>query len=135
MINMHFNDAIKKSREQLGISQEAAAKEIERLYPGVRISGPYLSMIENGTKSNLTTKLVKALLDFYKLPAYFATSLLIDNSDDSNIPASLPPTGDPMNDLPPEALQEIEEFKAFVRHKYQDYYQNKVKEKNANASK
>ena len=45
--------------------------------------------------------------------------------------APYPTTGDPMDDLPPEALQEIEEFKAFVRHKYKDYYKNKAKGKNA----
>jgi hypothetical protein len=32
-----------------------------------------------------------------------------------------------MSDLPPEALEKIEEFRVFIRHKYKDYYKNKKK--------
>lgn len=32
-----------------------------------------------------------------------------------------PATGDPMEDLPPEALKEIEDFRVYVRYKYKDY--------------
>lgn len=66
-MTLNLGEAIKKAREERGLSQEAAAKEIEKLYPGVRISGPYLSMIENGTKTNLTVNLIDALISYFKI--------------------------------------------------------------------
>lgn len=59
---------IKQAREKMGLSQEAAAKAIRNNYQ-VRLSSAYLSMIERGDRDNLTSKLEKALRDFFKLNA------------------------------------------------------------------
>ncbi|SDE67095.1 hypothetical protein SPACI_044500 [Sporomusa acidovorans DSM 3132] len=56
------------------LSQEEAAKAIEKHY-GVRISTSYLSMIETGTRKNLTVNLISALLSYFNLPASSATDL------------------------------------------------------------
>jgi transcriptional regulator with XRE-family HTH domain len=131
-----FGEEIKKSREKLGISQEEAAQRIKKLYEGVRLSPSYLSMIESGSKTNLTTNLIDAILDFYKLPSsvantLFAKSYLSFKEDsltyDDSIVAPYPTTGDPMDDFPPEALKEIEDFRAYVRHKYRGYNKNQNK--------
>jgi transcriptional regulator with XRE-family HTH domain len=50
-----------------GLSQEFVAREVEQKYQGVRLSGPYLSMIENDIKNNLTIRLRDALLDYFNL--------------------------------------------------------------------
>lgn len=63
---MTFANDIKSAREKMGLSQEAAAREIRKLY-GVRLSSAYLSIIERGERVNLTTKLDQALRDFFKL--------------------------------------------------------------------
>lgn len=63
---MTLGDKLKLSREKMGLSQEAAAKEIREHYQ-VRLSSAYLSMIERGERVNLTTKLEHALRDFYNI--------------------------------------------------------------------
>ena len=126
---MQFNEAIKKAREQRELSQDMAAKEIEKLYPGVRVSGPYLSMIENGSKTNLTTNLIAALIDFYKLPPDFALTLF-KNTINKNSMATEEPCRynittiaahndlDPLADLSPEARKSVEDYIEFARKKY-----------------
>jgi transcriptional regulator with XRE-family HTH domain len=65
--NMDFGLEIKRAREKMDLSLEAAAKQIREKY-GVRLSAPYLNMIENGQRTNLTTNLEKALRSFFKIP-------------------------------------------------------------------
>ena len=62
-----LGELIKKTREERGLSQEFVAREIEQKYQGVRLSGSYLSMIENNIKDNLTTRLRDALIDYFNL--------------------------------------------------------------------
>jgi transcriptional regulator with XRE-family HTH domain len=59
-----FGTKIKEAREHKKITQEDAATEIRNSY-GVRLSSAYLSMIERGERTNLTTKLEKAIRGFY----------------------------------------------------------------------
>lgn len=67
-----FGQKIKEARGKA--SQEEVAKAIEQRY-GVRLSPSYLSMIENGSRKNLTTNLINALLDYFNLPAETASLL------------------------------------------------------------
>jgi transcriptional regulator with XRE-family HTH domain len=59
-----FGTKIKEAREHKKITQEEAATEIRNTF-GVRLSSAYLSMIERGERTNLTTKLEKAIRAFY----------------------------------------------------------------------
>lgn len=63
---MTLGNSIKFAREKMGLSQEAAAKEIRNRYR-VRLSSAYLSMIERGERVNLTTKLAHALREFFQI--------------------------------------------------------------------
>jgi repressor LexA len=63
---VNFGDQIKIFREDKGLSQEVAAKEIREKY-NVRLSSAYLSMIERGERDNLTSKLENALRDYFGL--------------------------------------------------------------------
>jgi transcriptional regulator with XRE-family HTH domain len=73
-MSVTFGEIIKQSREKMQLSQEEAAKAIEKNY-GVRISTSYLSMIETGMRTNLTVNLITALLKYFQLPASIATHL------------------------------------------------------------
>lgn len=66
MIEMEkdFGTKIKEAREHKKITQEEAATEIRNTYE-VRLSSAYLSMIERRERTNLTTKLEKAIRAFY----------------------------------------------------------------------
>jgi transcriptional regulator with XRE-family HTH domain len=64
---LNFGKSIKEAREQMNLSQEEAAVKIRNEYR-VRLSPSYLSMIENGQKTNLTTNLEKALCSFFNVP-------------------------------------------------------------------
>jgi transcriptional regulator with XRE-family HTH domain len=127
---MVFGEIIKYSREQLLLSQENVATAIEKKYQ-VRLSASYLSMIENGARTNLTIKLINALLDFFNLPVQTTASLFCkpfttDNSHVSNIletsahyhisPSFL--TTDQLALLPHEAKLCLAEFQAFIWTKY-----------------
>ncbi len=59
---MTFGEILRTTREKRNLSQEDAARAIEKKY-GIRMSPSYLSMIENGTRENLTVKALNALLD------------------------------------------------------------------------
>lgn len=61
-----FGTKIKEAREHKKITQEEAATAIRNTF-GVRLSSAYLSMIERGERTNLTTKLEKAIRAFYGL--------------------------------------------------------------------
>ena len=119
---MTFGETLRRAREQLNLSQEAAAKAIEAKYQ-VRLSAAYLSMIENGVKTNLTIKRINALLAFFQLPFHAAASLF---------PLSGPLSQEPVptvretperylpedTELPPEARQALTEFQDFLEYKY-----------------
>lgn len=78
---MTFGNEIRLTREKMGLSQEAAAKEIRDRYD-VRLSSAYLSMIERGERVNLTTNLEHALRQFFKIEpesaakAYYCVPIL-----------------------------------------------------------
>lgn len=84
-----FGIIIKNARETAGLSQDEAAERIRKKY-GVRLTASYLSMIENGTKTNMTVNLIKAMIDFFSLPVestynLFATKkVLPDSVDEEN---------------------------------------------------
>ncbi len=63
---MNFGEKVRFSREKLKLTQDEAAEKIRKLYI-VRISGAYLSMIERSERTNLTSKLKNALIDFFKI--------------------------------------------------------------------
>lgn len=107
----------------MNLSQEAVAKAIEKSH-NVRLSAAYLSMIENGVKTNLTVKLINALLAHFNLPLHAASSLFMQ-------PASLPAYPKPEAhtslreaadeypaELPEEAKQALQEFSEFLHCKY-----------------
>jgi transcriptional regulator with XRE-family HTH domain len=62
-----FGAKIKQAREERGLTQEFVATEIEQKYQGVRLCASYLCMIESNKKTNPTTKLLEALLDYFGL--------------------------------------------------------------------
>jgi transcriptional regulator with XRE-family HTH domain len=62
-----FGQMIRLERENLQLSQLEAAAQIHKKHPGIRLSGPYLSMIENDQKNNLSKRLIRALADFYQI--------------------------------------------------------------------
>ena len=73
---MIFGTLIREARENMHLSQEEAAKAISVKYKGVRLSPAYLSMIEGGSRTNLTTDLVKALCKYFQLPSNAVNYLL-----------------------------------------------------------
>lgn len=62
-----FGAKIKQARKERHLSQARVIKEVRQKYPGVHLSAPYLSMIENNVKQNLTTNLSKALSEYLGL--------------------------------------------------------------------
>ncbi|MHB8183672.1 MAG: helix-turn-helix domain-containing protein [Candidatus Desulforudaceae bacterium] len=63
MNNNSFGEWVREKRVEKELSQEQLASDIRKLYD-VRLSGPYVSMIENGDRTNLTSKLKAALIDY-----------------------------------------------------------------------
>ena len=123
---MKFGEILRQTREQLNLSQENAAKSIEAKYK-VRLSAAYLSMIENGVKTNLTVNLINALLDYFLLPLNAASSLFAGTHQlpeyGKEEPAcfvresqrTYPSEG---IRLPEEARQALKEFHDFLQYKY-----------------
>lgn len=128
---MTFGEILRKTREQANLSQEGAAKSIEAKYK-VRLSASYLSMIENDLKTNLTVKLINALLDFFNLPLNVAASLFTrpvvfpDCNPGTRLAfresgCDYPPR--PLSkqqppELPQEAQRMLDEFHDFLLSKY-----------------
>lgn len=107
----------------MNLSQEAVAKAIEKSHK-VRLSAAYLSMIENGVKTNLTVKLINALLAHFNLPLHAASSLFIQPVPLPEYPQteanpSLREAVDEYSaELPEEAKQALQEFSEFLHYKY-----------------
>jgi transcriptional regulator with XRE-family HTH domain len=112
----------------LNLSQEAVAKAIEKSHK-VRLSAAYLSMIENGVKTNLTVKLINALLAHFNLPLNAASSLFIqapplpayaktESSASFREAIDEYPVEEPQ--LPEEARQALKEFRDFLHYKYDE---------------
>jgi transcriptional regulator with XRE-family HTH domain len=128
-----FGEIIKQSRENMQLSQEEAAKAIEKNY-GVRISTSYLSMIETGTRKNMTVNLINALLSFFKLPASIATNLFepldsdseyFENSkpmafhdEHSSYGKHVQPQQIALNSLPQEARHSLYDYYEYLLSKY-----------------
>lgn len=139
---MRFGEIIKQSRESMQLSQEEAAKAIEKHY-GVRISTSYLSMIETGTRKNLTVNLITALLSYFNLPASIATHLF----EPANSPAEYLESNDtPVFCEQPSLYSEsihqqhiaLENLPHEVRHSLIDYYEfllSKYKLRNESSTK
>ncbi len=116
---MLFGEIIKKTREAMNLSQDDASKMIEKKY-AIRLSAPYLSMIENGMRTNITVNVIKALLDFYSLPFSAAASLFQNIIAEKKVPytVSSPETETQIANLPEEAKRSIDEFTAYIITKY-----------------
>jgi transcriptional regulator with XRE-family HTH domain len=80
VIKLTFGKTVRLAREGMRLSQADAALQIEKRYAEVRLSGPYLSMIETSQKTNLTIKLIYALIDFFKLAPASVALLLPDSN-------------------------------------------------------
>lgn len=123
---MQFGEIIRNAREKKVLSQEDAAKLIERNY-SIRMSASYLSMIESGVRTNITVNVLKALLDFYKLPFSAAASLLCYQTTGQTRVAETEPAyqallsveSSRLETLPPEARQMIDEFVTYILFKYE----------------
>lgn len=124
--SMKFGEILRQTREQLNLSQESAAKSIEAKYK-VRLSAAYLSMIENGVKTNLTVNLITALLDYFLLPLTAASSLFIGTSQPSQYGKEEPACSFHESQeaypseglrLPEEAQLALKEFRDFLQYKY-----------------
>ena len=121
---MTFGEILRITREKKNLSQEDTAKAIEKKY-GIRMSPSYLSMIENGTRENLTVKSLNALLDFFNLPFESALSLFKASSNANYLleePARYEPHSvkcrDELDHLPDEAKQLLKDFSDFLVEKY-----------------
>ncbi|MDU2063250.1 MAG: hypothetical protein E6713_00320 [Sporomusaceae bacterium] len=63
---MNLGEQVRTARLHTHITLDEAAELIRNRY-NVRLSGAYLSMIERNERTNLTTKLQNALIDFFCL--------------------------------------------------------------------
>jgi transcriptional regulator with XRE-family HTH domain len=122
---MTFGEILRTTREKRNLSQEDAARAIEKKY-GIRMSPSYLSMIENGTRENLTVKALNALLDFFNLPFESALSLfkttnpqncLLEESVLYDFQSSQISEQE-LKALPVEARQMLHDFAEFLIQKY-----------------
>jgi len=123
---MTFGEILRLTREKKNLSQEDTAKAIEKKYR-IRMSPSYLSMIENGTRENLTVKSLNALLDFFNLPFESALSLFKASNNENCLleePVRYGAQSDKVRDehelehLPAEAKQLLKEFTDFLIEKY-----------------
>lgn len=123
---MQFGEIIKEAREKNLLSQEDAARQIEKTY-AIRLSASYLSMIESGTRTNITVKVLRSLLHFYKLPLSAAGSLFsqADAGQTKIAEAATPYRLDPLliraehlAALPAEARHTLQDFIAFILARY-----------------
>ena len=108
----NFGQKLRAIRE----GKKITLRELGKL---AHISHSFIADIESGrSKPSLDTlhSLASAL--------NISVSELVQFQEDALVTSS-PTTDNSIDDLPPEALKEIEEFKAFVRHKYKDYSKNK----------
>lgn len=101
---------IRQAREKMNLTLEEASKKIRETYH-VRLSESYLSQIETGSKTNLTTNLVNALFDFFKLTEYdpgaietSANHEIKKSPDDINNTTPKYPTPD---DVPDELAEKV----------------------------
>lgn len=122
---MTFGEILRTAREKNNLSQEDTAKAIEKRY-GVRMSPSYLSMIENGTRANLTVKSLSALLNFFNLPFDSALSLFKSSTkttkllEDKEKYQTLADHEQALAALPEEAKTMIREFTEYMIYKYKD---------------
>ncbi len=123
---MTFGQILRAARENNNLSQEDTAKAIEKKY-GIRMSPSYLSMIENGTRANLTVKALNALLDFFKLPLDSAGSLfsasakvtgVSENREKYRIGPIPVHSAQELEQLPEEARYLLSEFTEYIITKY-----------------
>jgi len=124
---MTFGEIIRDAREKSRLSQEDAAKAIEKKYR-IRLSPSYLSMIENGTRTNLTVNVLSALLDFFNLPLETALSLFAQPASRNRCFLEEKSTYtrsrndnqiDELANLPEEARRSLDEYKEYIIKKYQ----------------
>lgn len=103
---MLFGKRLRELRESRGLSQTELAKIF-------KLSKQTISSYENdGSAPGPET--MAGLAD------YFDVSLDYLLGRDEYIKLAANRTGDPMDDLPPEALEEVERFVEFIRHKYKE---------------
>ena len=99
---------LKKLRESHCLTQAELAKKLQ-------ISSSTIAMYERGARNPDPDMLVR-IADFFDV----TTDYLLGRTDTPNPVQTIAAhrTDDPMSDLPPEAIQSIEDFKKFVREKY-----------------
>jgi len=98
-----FGDKLKFLRNMRDLKQKDIAKLLN-------VSPSTIGMYEQNRRDP-DTETIKFLANYFEV----TTDYLLD---EKNITIAANRTDDPMNDLPPEAIEEIERFKEFVRHKY-----------------
>jgi len=100
---MRLGEKLAKLRNENGLTQ----KELSDLF---LISRSTYAQYETNNRQPDYEMLTK-LADYFKV----TTDYLLGRE---NITIAANRTDDPMSNLPPEAIEEIEKFKEFVRHKY-----------------
>ena len=120
VIGMTFGEIVRNAREKSNLSQEDVAKAIEKKY-NIRLSPSYLSMIENGTRTNLTVNLLSALLDFFNLPFETTLSLFMKPAFKNAyfFETTCKYQIDELANLPEEARRSLEDYKEYIIKKYQ----------------
>jgi len=126
-MQMTFGEIIRDAREKSSLSQEDVAKAIEKKYH-IRLSPSYLSMIENGSRTNLTVNLLGALLDFFGLPLETALSLFAQPALKSSYLFEASKTyggfsgegqaGGALDGLPEEARRSLADYTEYIIEKY-----------------
>lgn len=111
-----FGLKIKESREHKKITQEEAATEIRNTY-GVRLSSAYLSMIERGERTNLTTKLEKAIRAFYGMDEVEIVDKKPKDLQKILEQHELLFSGTPLTDADKQAILDVVELQLYKRAK------------------
>lgn len=117
---MNLGKRIKELREKEKLSREALAEKIGITYWS-------LSKYETGKREPDIDTLQK-IADFFMVTLDYLTGRVDDphgriKFDDEVL--AFHRTDDPMDDLPAEALEEVERFKDYIRHKYADRFKEK----------
>jgi transcriptional regulator with XRE-family HTH domain len=116
---MPIAEIIKRLREEKHYSQRKLAS-----LSGV--SNTEISRIENGQRPKPSPDVLKKLsphlgIDYNNLMNIAGYIEFVENKNPKNqnkVVSLFPSTVEPMDDLPPEAIKELETFREFIRHKY-----------------
>ncbi len=101
--------------EKLRELRAETTKTQKEIASAIGVSVSTIGMYETGRREPDNALLIK-IADFFGV----TTDYLLGRTDTPNPVQTIAAhrTDDPMSDLPPEAIQSIEDFKKFVREKY-----------------